>query len=521
MAATPTVRHLDTASSVQTLASPSLTPAADSLWIIVATASEPTDTYVFDWGISGGAESYEAWDGSGGTTDLELADSFATGFGDNTWSQLVWVQQFGASPAARVVTVDPDADGTDLMSGIGLIIIEVTGHDTGDPIAQAVAGHTQDPPLSGLLSHTTSFGSAPSGSQIYVAVAECNPAATFDTPPTGWSQSDVDEGTVPYSLEVGESTTNTATGVTVATDSGATYHLGVTLFEFNDAPPQVSYVSSESNAEFTNVDAVTTTTPSGTSGDVLVAFGANYNDVGPPKRDGSAAHLADLTTLGEVGIIDGGEEAQIEVYTRVTDGTEDASYTLEIPVGETDGYALFHTIVRVEASQLQASSGGIYTYTSNSLHAVPAFDVDTDGSIAVLAMLGYYSGVADPADWTAREAEDNTFWRIFTREVDAGSFAQVDGVADTGVTASVLVVLGPAGLAAGQQEGYRWGTDDGSESAHGWEAAQDTDPAGLPTETTTLLRVLVDETGSGDLTDGYKLQYKRDDESPTEWRDVE
>lgn len=236
MAATPTVRHLDTTTSAQTLASPSLTPAADSLWIIVATASEQTDTYVFNWGISGGAESYEAWDGTGGTTDLELSDSFSTGFGDDTWGQFVWVQQFGASPAARVVTVDPDADGTDVSSGIGLIIIEVTGHDTGDPIAQAVAGHTQDPPLSGPLSQTTSFGSAPSGSQVYAAIAENNPAATFDTPPSGWSQSDVDEGTVPYSLEVGESTTNTATGVTVATDSGATYHLGVTLFEFNDAP---------------------------------------------------------------------------------------------------------------------------------------------------------------------------------------------------------------------------------------------------------------------------------------------
>lgn len=70
------------------------------------------------------------------------------------------------------------------------------------------------------------------------------------------------------------------------------------------------------------------------------------------------------------------------------------------------------------------------------------------------------------------------------------------------------------------QDGFRWGTDDGSESAHGWEAAEDTDPTTLPPETTKLLRVQVDEDGGAEVIDGYKLQYRRDDEGTSEWRDV-
>ena len=252
-----------------------------------------------------------------------------------------------------------------------------------------------------------------------------------------------------YSLWCGSFTDPGSGAFDVEGDHGnaaSSYESQHVLYFAETPAVQVSYVSSESNANFSgNRDTVTTTTPSGTSGDVLVAFGANYLDVGDPKRDGSAAHLADFTTLGEDGIVDGGDEGQIEVYTRTTDGTEDGSYQLEIPVAETDGYVLFQSIVRVQESQLQTSSGGIYTYTSGSTHAVPAFDVDTDGSIAVLAVVGYYNSVAAPAGWTARESEDSDYWRVFTREVDAGSFSQVNGNSDSGATVSVVVVLEPAG----------------------------------------------------------------------------
>lgn len=88
---------------------------------------------------------------------------------------------------------------------------------------------------------------------------------------------------------------------------------------------------------------------------------------------------------------------------------------------------------------------------------------------------------------------------------------------------NILVVnleTGGAPVAATDQEGYRWGSDDDTESGHGWEAGQDTDPATLPAETTELLRVLVDETAGGVFADGLKLQYRRDDEAGDQWRDV-
>lgn len=94
------------------------------------------------------------------------------------------------------------------------------------------------------------------------------------------------------------------------------------------------------------------------------------------------------------------------------------------------------------------------------------------------------------------------------------SYASITGIQHGGL------VLPASATATLVQEGYRWGTDDGSETAHGWEAAQDIDPSALPAETTKLLRVLVEETGGVAVTDGYKLQYKLDTDPVTEWRDV-
>ena len=301
------VREIITGSSAQTLASSSLTPAANSLWVIVGTASEPTDTYVYGWGVSGGAEGYTPWDGSGGTDDLELADSFATGFGDDTWGQFVWVQQFGASPSARVVTLDPDAGGTDVLSGIGLTIIEITGHDQADPFIQTAVGHTQDPPLSGPENHTTTFGASPSAEQFYVAIAECNPAATFAAEPSGWAEVDVDQGTIPYAIQVAESTTNTATAVRVDTATGATYHLAVTLFEIRAAPTQVTGTGSLTYGAATagsgrrtrqgaaalayggTISAVGTIPTNQVTGTAALDYGGTLTALGRPARLGTAA----------------------------------------------------------------------------------------------------------------------------------------------------------------------------------------------------------------------------------------
>lgn len=118
---------------------------------------------------------------------------------------------------------------------------------------------------------------------------------------------------------------------------------------------------------------------------------------------------------------------------------------------------------------------------------------------------GSVSPISESANATAT-AYDATISVSVQAEQASAAGAAYDATVDTG--ALVLV-----------QEGYRFGTDDGSESAHGWEAPQDT-VVTLPKQTTTLLRVLVEETGGAPVTAGRKLQYKLTTDPISEWRDV-
>lgn len=59
-----------------------------------------------------------------------------------------------------------------------------------------------------------------------------------------------------------------------------------------------------------------------------------------------------------------------------------------------------------------------------------------------------------------------------------------------------------------EQEGFRWGVDDGSESAHGWEAAQDTSITIADTQS-RLLRVLLNATGSDPAATAYTLRMQK------------
>lgn len=58
-----------------------------------------------------------------------------------------------------------------------------------------------------------------------------------------------------------------------------------------------------------------------------------------------------------------------------------------------------------------------------------------------------------------------------------------------------------------EQEGFRWGVDDGSESAHGWEAAQDTSVT-LDDNQSRLIRLLVNGAGNPDSI-AYALRYQK------------
>ena len=73
-------------------------------------------------------------------------------------------------------------------------------------------------------------------------------------------------------------------------------------------------------------------------------------------------------------------------------------------------------------------------------------------------------------------------------------------------------------LNATEQEGFRWRNDDGSESAATWRQLQDVDDT-VGKEANIRLRTLVDNSGNPGSVQAT-LQYKRDDEAASEWRDV-
>jgi hypothetical protein len=77
----------------------------------------------------------------------------------------------------------------------------------------------------------------------------------------------------------------------------------------------------------------------------------------------------------------------------------------------------------------------------------------------------------------------------------------------------------PTAVATWEQEGYRWRTDDDNEADASWLLAQDTSPLERNAGITTRLRMLLDATLDPD-TVPVTIQFKRDDEAASEWRDI-
>ena len=69
------------------------------------------------------------------------------------------------------------------------------------------------------------------------------------------------------------------------------------------------------------------------------------------------------------------------------------------------------------------------------------------------------------------------------------------------------------------QEGYRVRNDDGTETTATWKAAQDIAATGVSASQNVRLRTLIDVSGDAP-SQTYKLQYKRNSDAASEWRDV-
>lgn len=74
-------------------------------------------------------------------------------------------------------------------------------------------------------------------------------------------------------------------------------------------------------------------------------------------------------------------------------------------------------------------------------------------------------------------------------------------------SALMAVAVKQAASTSLEQEGFRWGVDDGNEAAHTWEAGQDTDISIADTQS-RLIRGLVNATGDPSAT-AYTLRYQK------------
>lgn len=98
--------------------------------------------------------------------------------------------------------------------------------------------------------------------------------------------------------------------------------------------------------------------------------------------------------------------------------------------------------------------------------------------------------------------------------LDLDLFLDLGGVVGTSAVDTLTAVL----VGDSEQEGFRWRDDDGTEVTATWRQLQDVDDT-IPKETNIRLRILVDSTGNLSSQQAT-LQYRRDDEAASEWRDV-
>lgn len=170
-----------------------------------------------------------------------------------------------------------------------------------------------------------------------------------------------------------------------------------------------------------------------------------------------------------------------------------------------------------------------WSFTSTNGARV-VFPADTTERVVRIYWGTYYDGTSPAIDVTATLSDSSAGpWEPSNHSVpsgsdgagyieitySAGSASQTLTVTIAGVDAgsTALTRLQSAGtissteLASQDQEGFRFGVDDDTESAHTWAAAQDANLT-APLDTNTLLRVLVDATDDPGAT-AYTLRYQK------------
>lgn len=178
MAFTVTARHSGTSgtSAVQTLATGSTTPTANSLLVAFGGVQSNSHATAHSWQLpTGGGWTY---------TSILASDQFDWETSpDFDVSCSLWRAAVGGSPGAHTVTVDAWS-GTQTGT-YGALCCDVTGHNASSPVLQSKKGGASINPNSSSASGALTFDSAlTTGSLVIVGYASGNDAAGTYTAPT-------------------------------------------------------------------------------------------------------------------------------------------------------------------------------------------------------------------------------------------------------------------------------------------------------------------------------------------------
>ncbi len=220
-----------------------------------------------------------------------------------------------------------------------------------------------------------------------------------------------------------------------------------------------SYVGIDSGGPSSGAQSISSLSPS--SGDVLVLSASGYNSGAgaPPHIYADATLLAAFTSIlwqGETPTA-GGNYTVGEVRDRVADGSEPANYSI---TADSDAYGYFRAMVHLTGAERQTSSTAVYSVTGG--RDIPAYTVDNNDSIAVAFATGYSKEVVDSLwtgdGWTSRTSLDGGFFRVYTKPVAAGSYAEQSGPGGDNDAMAVVIIYEPISGAASYVVKFHDGT---------------------------------------------------------------
>lgn len=182
---------------------------------------------------------------------------------------------------------------------------------------------------------------------------------------------------------------------------------------------------------------------------------------------------------------------------------------VRVQAGAATGYVLLVSDNYYEFDRIDAGTENTLTTGTGAVASGDVIRLEVETTDASTVQLRYYHApAATPTTFTLRATYNDTS----ASRITTAGYAGVSGYGDNGSTVGVDDWQGD-NLGASpthEQEGFRFGLDDGSESAHTWEAAQDTNVT-HPLSTNLLLRAIINATLDTAAT-AYTLRYKRSDE---------